>query len=50
MSKETVIHGKATHTIALNTRATLGGQFIEPDSAPVVTNVHVNGSNRSLKY
>lgn len=44
MSKETVIYGKATHIIALNTRATLGGSFIAPDAAPTVTNVHINGA------
>lgn len=44
MSKETVVFGKATHTIALNVRASSGGAFIEPDAPPAVTHVHINGA------
>lgn len=43
MSINTVIHGKATHTIFLNARSNNGGAFTQPDNDPIVTHVHVNG-------
>jgi hypothetical protein len=43
MSKETVVYGKASHSIAINIRASNGGSFIAPASPPAVTHVHVNG-------